>query len=265
MDPYTAWTAERLAPLGTTRLSQLRNRPRLGTQGPPARPAPHQPSARPKPPPPSRSSSLTHLSAPELRASRPRSSLNSHRRLRRPLNLPLNTRRPASYPAPHSPLYSAQPDPPKFQLLSAPASDVRRTPSRACTDWLLQSSGRKRPQGGGEKVTAAFSNRIGSRDRRPLGWGGRRTSGRWRPRLLRLSVLASGSRCVFLCPDTFRDWLCHPILSLVFSSCEVEGNSWCRQAYIEAQTAEPIANFPPALTDCRWLRCLYTDVADYFF
>ena len=75
MDPYTAWTAERLARLGTTRLSQLRNRPRLRTQGPPARPAPRQPSARPKPPPRSRSSSLTHLSAPELRASRPRSSL----------------------------------------------------------------------------------------------------------------------------------------------------------------------------------------------
>lgn len=156
MDPYTAWTAERLAPLGTTRLSQLRNRPRLRTQGPPSRPpgpasAQRQPSARPKPPPRSRSSSLTHLSAPELRASRPRSSLNSHRRLRRPLNLPLNTRRPASYPAPHSPLYSAQPDPPKFQLLSAPASDVRRTPPRACTIGYFRALGGNDLKGAGRR------------------------------------------------------------------------------------------------------------------
>ena len=34
--------------------------------------------------------------------------------------------------------------------------------------------------------------------------------------------------------------------------------------HIEAQAAELIANFPPTLTDCRWLRCLYTDVVDYF-
>lgn len=168
MDGRTPGTSRRLSELPA--ISQLRNRPRLRTQGPPGRPAPRQPGNRPKPPPRSPSSSLTLLRAPELRASRPRSSLNPHTdAFRSPSTYP--SKLADSFLPGSSPLYSAQPDPPKFQLLTAPASDVRRTPSGACTDWLLQNSGRKRPQGGGEKVTLAFSNQIGSRDRRPLCWG----------------------------------------------------------------------------------------------
>lgn len=76
-------------------------------------------------------------------------------------------------------------------------------------------------------MSVAFSNQIGSRDRRPLCWRAGELPVGGSLRLLRLSVLASGSSCVFLwsVPDIFRDLLCHPILSFVFSSCEVEGNS----------------------------------------
>ena len=101
MNGRTPGTSRRLSELPA--ISQLRNRPRLRTHGPPGRPAPRKPGDRPKPPPRSPSSSLTLLSAPELRASRPQSSLNPHTdAFASPSTYPFNTSRIASHPPPYA-------------------------------------------------------------------------------------------------------------------------------------------------------------------
>ena len=136
---------------GTARNPPAPEPPPLSTQRPPPRPAPRSAQVAP---------ALTQFqSRPPERPRTPRlppSELAklSHRRARTVPQPPPHQSQTRILPG-SAPLPFLQPGPPKFQLDSAPASDVRRTPAGGCTDWLLQRSWRKRPRGGGEKVTLA--------------------------------------------------------------------------------------------------------------